>query len=489
MSIENPSQVRIGLEVHVQFTSLETKLFCGCSSDYKGKDPNTLTCPVCLGIPGSLPVLNETAVEYAVMAALALNCKVSERMFFFRKNYYYPDMPKNFQISQYDKAGGVPLAVDGFLDIDIGKNKKKKIRIGRVHLEEDPGRLVHQGSIDTSPYTLVDYNRAGITLLEVVTEPDLDSPKEARVFLQKLRSIFEHLGIFSGRLEGSMRCDANISIIGGTRVEVKNISSFKEVERALGFEIMRQKNLVKKGLAVKLETRHWDETRRVTVSLRTKEEEHDYRYFPEPDLVPIVVTNSFIAEVKNRMPELPDARINRFVEDYNLPRYDAEVLVSDKALADFFEKSVQLYNQPKEISNWMMSDLLRNLYENNIELPESKISPEHLIEMIKLIEKGVISGKIGKRILPEMVLTGKRASQIIEEKSLVKIGSRDDLTDAVEKVFADNPNCVKDALTDEGAVHFLVGQLMKATRGKADPQLANQMIQEKLDTIKAKENN
>ena len=488
MSNANSSQVRIGLEVHVQFTSLETKLFCGCSSDYKGKDPNTLTCPVCLGIPGSLPVLNETAVEYAVMAALALNCKVSERMFFFRKNYYYPDMPKNFQISQYDKAGGVPLAVDGFLDIDVGKNKKKKIRIGRVHLEEDPGRLVHQGAIDTSPYTLVDYNRAGITLLEVVTEPDLDSPKEARVFLQKLRSIFEHLGIFSGRLEGSMRCDANISIIGGTRVEVKNISSFKEVERALGFEIMRQKNLVKKGLSVKLETRHWDETRRVTVSLRTKEEEHDYRYFPEPDLVPIVVTNSFIAKVKNRMPELPDARINRFVEDYNLPRYDAEVLVSEKALADFFEKSVQLYNRPKEISNWMMSDLLRNLYENNIELPESKISPEHLIEMIKLIEKGVISGKIGKRILPEMVLTGKQASQIIEEKSLVKIGSRDDLTDAVEKVFADNPKCVQDALTDEGAVHFLVGQLMKATRGKADPQLANQMIQEKLDTIKAKEN-
>jgi len=488
MPTENPSQVRIGLEVHVQFTSLQTKLFCGCSSDYKGKDPNTMTCPVCLGIPGSLPVLNETAVEYAVMAALALNCKVSERMFFFRKNYYYPDMPKNFQISQYDKAGGVPLAVNGFLDIDVGKNKKKKIRIGRVHLEEDPGRLVHQGAIDTSPYTLVDYNRAGITLLEVVTEPDLDSPKEARVFLQKLRSIFEHLGIFSGRLEGSMRCDANISIIGGTRVEVKNISSFKEVERALGFEIMRQKNLVKKGLAVKLETRHWDETRRVTVSLRTKEEEHDYRYFPEPDLVPIVVTNTFIAEVEDRMPELPDARINRFVEDYNLPRYDAEVLVSDKALADFFEKSVQLYNQPKEISNWMMSDLLRNLYENNIELPESKISPEHLIEMIKLIEKGVISGKIGKRILPEMVLTGKRAFQIIEEKSLVKIGSRDDLTDAVEKVFADNPKCVQDALSEEGAVHFLVGQLMKATRGKADPQLANQMIQEKLDTIKAKKN-
>ena len=489
MSAENSTQVRIGLEVHVQFTSLETKLFCSCSSNYKGKDPNTLTCPVCLGIPGSLPVLNETAVEYAVMAALALNCTVSERMFFFRKNYYYPDMPKNFQISQYDKAGGVPLAVNGYLDIDVGKNQHKKVRIGRVHLEEDPGRLVHQGAIDTSPYTLVDYNRAGITLLEVVTEPDLDSPKEARVFLQKLRSIFEHLGIFSGRLEGSMRCDANISIKGGTRVEVKNISSFKEVERALSFEIMRQKNLVKKGLAVKLETRHWDETRRVTVSLRTKEEEHDYRYFPEPDLVPIAVTSQFISEVKDKMPELPDARISRFVESYSLPRYDAEVLVSDKELADFFEESVQICNRPKEVSNWMMSDLLRNLYENNLELTECKISPEHLVEMIKLIEKGVISGKIGKKILPEMVLTGKHPNQIIQEKGLTKIGSRDDLKDAVEKVFTDNAKCVQDALTDQGAVHYLVGQLMRATRGKADPQLANQMIQEKLDTIKAKNDN
>ncbi|HDQ05894.1 MAG TPA: Asp-tRNA(Asn)/Glu-tRNA(Gln) amidotransferase subunit GatB, partial [Candidatus Bathyarchaeota archaeon] len=427
------------------------------------------------------------AVKYAVMAALALNCKISERMFFFRKNYYYPDMPKNFQISQYDKAGGVPLALDGFLEIDANK-KKKKVRIGRLHMEEDPGRLVHQGAIDTSPYTLVDYNRAGIALIEIVTEPDLDSPKEARIFLQKLRSIMEHLGIFSGRLEGSMRCDANISLTGGTRVEVKNISSFKEVERALGFEIMRQKNLVKRGVAVKLETRHWDETRRVTVSLRSKEEEHDYRYFPEPDLVPVEVTKDLIEEVKEKMPELPDSRINRFVEEYNLPRYDAEVLVGDKALADFFEKSVQLYSRPKEISNWMMSDLLRNLYENNLELTESKITPEHLVEMIKLIEDGVISGKIGKRILPEMVLTGKPPSQIIKEKGLVKIASADALQDVVEKVFSENPKCVEDALADESAVHFLVGQLMKATKGKADPQLANQLIHEKLESLKAKEN-
>ena len=483
MSTEKLSEVRIGLEVHVQLTSLQTKLFCGCSSDYKGKDANSLTCPVCLGIPGALPVLNEKAIEYAVMAALSLNCKVSERMFFFRKNYYYPDLPKNFQISQYDQAGGVPLAVDGNLQIDVGK-KRKNVRIGRVHLEEDPGKLVHQGSIDTSPYTLVDYNRSGITLLEVVTEPDLSSPKEARVFLQKLRSILEHLGIFSGKLEGSMRCDANISLTGGTRVEVKNISSFKEVERALSFEIMRQKNLVKKDLAVKHETRHWDETRRVTISMRMKEEEHDYRYFPEPDLVPIIVTEGFINEVKGKMPELPEARIRRFVEIYTLPKYDAEVLVSDKELADFFETSVKLYDRPKEISNWMMGDFLRNLYENNLELSESKITPKLLVEMIKLIADGIISGKIGKRILPEIILKGNSASEIIKEKQLVKISSPEVLQDALEKIFKNNPKCVKDALSEENAVNFLVGQLMKATRGKADPELANRMIHEKLETIR-----
>lgn len=485
MSAKKQNEIRIGLEVHVQLTSLNTKLFCGCSSDYKGKDPNSLVCPICLGIPGSLPVLNKKVLEYAVMAALALNSRISERMFFFRKNYYYPDMPKNFQISQYDQAGGVPLAADGYLCIDTGK-ENKKIRIGRIHIEEDPGRLVHQGAIDTSPYTLVDYNRAGIALLEIVTDPDLSSPKEARIFLQNLRSILEHLGIFSGKLEGSMRCDANISLVGGTRVEVKNISSFKEVERALGFEIMRQKNLTKRGFSVQHETRHWDEARRVTISLRMKEQEHDYRYFPEPDLVPIVITNDFIEKVKEKMPELPEARIQRFVDDYSLPRYDAEVLVSDKALADFFEKTVKLYNQCKEICNWMMGDLLRNLNEHNLELSQSKITPELLVEMIKLIDSGVISGKIGKRVLPEMVLTGKRASQIIKEKGLVKISSPEAIREVVEQIFLENPKCVKDAFVDENAVHFLVGRLMSATKGKADPQLANRLIKEKLEELKSK---
>ncbi len=429
-------------------------------------------------------MLNKRAIECALMAALALNCEVSQHMFFFRKNYYYPDMPKNFQISQYDRAGGVPLAVGGHLYIEVS-GKRKRIRISRIHLEEDPGKLVHIGPIDQSPYTLVDYNRSGIALLEVVTEPDLRSPKEARVFLQRLRSILEHLEIFDGSLEGAMRCDANISIAGGIRVEIKNISSFKEVERALSFEIMRQRDLLDKGLAVERETRHWDEVRRVTITLRTKEEEHDYRYFPEPDLVPILLNKDFIEDVRARMPELPEARIQRFISSYGLPSYDAEVLVSDKALADFFERCVKLCNKPKEISNWMMSDLLRYLYENNLELSESKITPGHLVEMIRLIDEGVISGKIGKRILPKIVLTGRQPLQIVEEEGLIKIASRKLLEKMVNEVFIENPRAVEDALIDEKATHFLVGQLMKATRGKADPQLANQIIHERIKTIKA----
>jgi aspartyl-tRNA(Asn)/glutamyl-tRNA(Gln) amidotransferase subunit B len=444
-----------------------------------------VVCPVCLGIPGALPVLNERAVDCAVMAALALNCKVSKRMFFFRKNYFYPDMPKNFQISQYDRAGGVPLAVNGYLHIQVD-GKRKEIRISRVHLEEDPGKLVHLGTIDESPYTLVDYNRAGMALLEIVTEPDLNSPREARIFLQRLRSILEHLGVFDGSLEGAMRCDANISLAGGTRVEIKNISSFKEVERALSFEIIRQRDMLKKGLGVKRETRHWDETRRITITLRTKEEEQDYRYFPEPDLVPIVIAEDFVKEIGAKMPELPESRIERFVETYGLPRYDAEVLVSSKALADFFEECVKLHNKPKEISNWMMSDLLRYLYENDLELHESKITPKHLVEMIKLIEDGVISGKIGKRILPEMVLMGQHPNKIVKEEELIKIDSREKLEEIADKVFAENQKAVEDALTDEKAAHFLVGQLMKETMGKADPQLANRIIREKLEHIKAK---
>ncbi|MFQ6095037.1 MAG: Asp-tRNA(Asn)/Glu-tRNA(Gln) amidotransferase subunit GatB [Candidatus Bathyarchaeia archaeon] len=484
-AIDIPGTVKIGLEVHTQLTSLKTKLFCSCSSDYRGKEPNTLLCPTCFGLPGSLPVLNKKAVEYAVRAALALNCKISDRMFFFRKNYFYPDLPKNFQISQYDRAGGVPLATDGYIYIETPSGRKR-IGISRMHLEEDPAKLIHLGPIDQSPYTLVDYNRSGVALLETVTEPDMASPREARIFLQKLRSILEHLGIFDGGLEGAMRCDANISLAGGTRVEVKNISSFKEVERALSFEIMRQKDLLEKGIEVKRETRHWDEVRRITISLRTKEEEQDYRYFPEPDLVPVVISEALIEEIRARMPELPDDRIRRFISAHGLPRYDAEVLVSSKSLADFFEECVRLYNKPKDISNWMMSDLLRYLYENNLELPESKITPKNLVDMIRLIDEGVISGKIAKKILPEMILSGRSPHDLVREKGLVKITDREYLGKVIEKVFAENRKAVEDALTNEKTVHYLIGQVMKATKGRADPGLANEMVSERLTHLKKK---
>lgn len=482
---EIQGRVKIGLEVHTQLTSLKTKLFCGCSSEYRGKEPNSLVCPTCLGLPGSLPVLNSKAVEYAVMAALALNCKISQRMFFFRKSYYYPDMAKNFQISQYDRAGGVPLATDGTVFIEM-PSRRKMIKISRIHLEEDLARLVYLGPIDQSPYTLVDYNRSGTALLETVTEPDMTSPKEARLFLQKLRSVFEHLGIFDGRLEGAMRCDANISLAGGTRVEVKNISSFKEVERALGFEIMRQKDLLEKGIKVERETRHWDETRRITITLRTKEEEQDYRYFPEPDLVPIVMSKDFIEKIKARMPELPEERTRRLVSTYGLPQYDAEVLVDSKALADFFEECVRLYDNPKDISNWMMSDLLRYLYENNLELTESKITPRNLADMIRLIDEGVISGKIAKKVLPEMILTGRNPRRIVEEKGLIKITDRDLLNKVIDKVFEENKKAVEDALANEKTVHFLIGELMKATKGRADPILANKLVKQRLKKTEIK---
>ncbi|TLN15038.1 Asp-tRNA(Asn)/Glu-tRNA(Gln) amidotransferase subunit GatB, partial [bacterium] len=315
-------KVKIGLEVHCQLTNLKSKLFCSCSADYRQSGPNTHICPVCMGVPGTLPIVNRKAVDDAVLIALALNMEISPKTLFYRKNYFYPDMPKNFQISQYDKAGGIPIAKSGSIQLDGGKI----VHITRLQLEEDPGKLSYEGTIETSRAALVDYNRAGIALVEIVTEPDMSSPREARIFLQKLRSILEHLSVSSGELEGSMRCDANISIAGGTRVEIKNISSFKEVERALNFEITRQRNLLRKGMRVGREARHWDETRRITISLRVKEEEEDYRYFPEPDLVPVVITPEQIESEKAAMPELPESHKERLMAQYGISQQNAEVL-------------------------------------------------------------------------------------------------------------------------------------------------------------------
>ncbi|MCD6408819.1 MAG: Asp-tRNA(Asn)/Glu-tRNA(Gln) amidotransferase subunit GatB [Candidatus Verstraetearchaeota archaeon] len=480
--MQQQQDVVIGLEVHVQLTSLKTKLFCSCPSDYRGKPPNTHTCPVCLGLPGSLPVVNKKAIEFAVMAALALNCQVSERAVFFRKNYFYVDMSKNFQISMYDRAGGTPIGRGGYVDIDVD-GTRKRVRISRIQLEEDPARLVHLGPIELSPYTLVDYNRAGIALLEIVTEPDLSSPKEARIFLQKLRSILEHCGIFDGSLEGSMRCDANISLAGGARVEIKNITSFKEVERALSFEIARQRELLKRGQQVRRETRHWDEDRRMTFTLRVKEEEHDYRYFPEPDLVPIVITEDFIERVRSMMPELPDHRAERFMREYGLPEYDARVLTSEKALADFFEACVKLYPSPKKVSNWLMTDTMRVLNEYNLDWSSIKMEPEHLAELLKLMDDGVISIKIAKLLIFDVVLKGIPPSKLVEEKGMKRIVDENYLSQLIEKIFREFPKAVQDALKDEKAVHFLVGQVMRHTKGRADPALTNELIRRKLNEL------
>ena len=477
--------VIIGLEAHCQLTTLETKLFCDCSADYRGKEPNSLVCPVCLGLPGSLPVPNRRAVEFAIMVALALKSKVSSRSLFFRKNYYYPDMPKNFQISQYDKSGGVPIAVGGSISFRVD-GKKRKVEIQRIQIEEDPAKLVYPGTIDASPYTLVDYNRAGITLLEIVTKPHLKSPQEARAFLQKLRSILEHLEVSNGNLEGAMRCDANISLTGGDRVEVKNISSFKDVERALKFEVTRQKSLLARGKRITLETRHWDDAKRVTVSLRSKEEEHDYRYFPEPDLAPVVVSNELIDKVKASMPELPDSRRDRFISSYGLPLYDSEVLTSDKSLADFFEKCTELGGDAKKVSNWLMTDFLRWLREEDADITKSRATPQHLVEMVGLIDDGTISGKIGKSVLKTMIKTGKTAVEIVKTEGLIRIASAREIKRIVDRVVKENPNAVQDALKDEKNVNFLIGQLMKITRGKADPELSNNLMREKLEIIRQK---
>ncbi|MEM4700235.1 MAG: Asp-tRNA(Asn)/Glu-tRNA(Gln) amidotransferase subunit GatB [Candidatus Nezhaarchaeales archaeon] len=467
--------VKIGLEVHCQLTSLKTKLFCGCPSDYRGRPPNTHTCPVCLGLPGALPVVNRRAVEAAVKVALALNCKVLNRVVFYRKNYFYPDLPKNYQISQYD----YPIGVDGEVRLDLAGGPKV-VRVRRVHLEEDPGRLVYKGSITESPVTLVDYNRAGVALVEIVTEPDLTSPKEARLFLQKLRSILEHLGVFDGSLEGSMRCDANISVAEGSRVEVKNISSFKEVERALTFEIARQRNLMRAGKRVLRETRHWDEARGVTVALRTKEEEMDYRYFPEPDLPPIELTPDFIAKLRSELPELPDVRKVRIIRQYGVAEGEAAVLVSNKALADYFEEAAAKCSNPALLAKLVVHGLLGALNYHGIDVKDSKASPTHVAELVELIEGGVITEKTAKYLLRGMVIEGRPPSQMVVELGLQRLADIELLEKVVDQVVNSEKEDVEAAMKDEKVIHHLVGHVLKLTKMRADPKIVYELLRDKL---------
>ncbi|MEA1940497.1 MAG: Asp-tRNA(Asn)/Glu-tRNA(Gln) amidotransferase subunit GatB [Candidatus Caldatribacteriota bacterium] len=477
-------EVVIGLEIHIQLMT-KAKMFCHCSTDYIGKEPNTNTCPVCLGLPGSLPVLNKKALEFAIRTGLALNCKVNQISRFHRKNYFYPDLPKAYQISQFD----VPLNVAGYLDINLPDNKgKRRIGITRVHIEEDAGKLVHEEDIAASSYSLVDYNRCGIPLAEIVTEPDFRSPEETRIFLMKLRSIVQHLRVCDGNMEeGSMRCDANISIKDskskelGTKTEIKNMNSFRAVKKALEFEVNRQKKLLREGERIAQETRHWDDSKNITISMRSKEEAHDYRYFPEPDLLPLKIDAKMIDEIKNNLPEMPEARKERFISVYKLSEYDADVLTSSKAMGDYYDKTASIYRNRKTLSNWIMGELMRLLNEEKIGIEDSPISPENLVEMLKLIDKGVISGKMAKEVFEKMFKTGKNASRIIKESGISQITDEDKLIEVIDKVIKENPKSIQDFNEGkEKALNFLVGQVMRHTKGRAKPDFVFKAIKERI---------
>jgi aspartyl-tRNA(Asn)/glutamyl-tRNA(Gln) amidotransferase subunit B len=476
---ETKYETVIGLEVHVELHT-KSKIFCGCSTAF-GAPPNTHTCPVCLGYPGVLPVLNKQAVEYAMKAAMALNCEIAADSKFDRKNYFYPDSPKAYQISQYDK----PIGEHGWIEIEVG-GETKRIGVTRVHLEEDAGKLTH---VDGGHATLADYNRVGTPLIEIVSEPDLRSPEEARAYLEKLKAIMQYCDVSDVKMEeGSLRCDANVSIRPygqaefGTRAELKNMNSFRGVQKGLEYEEWRQADVLDGGGKVVQETRRWDEAQGKTIMMRSKEEAHDYRYFPDPDLVRMYIDDAWKDRVRASIPELPDARKTRYMNEYSLPGYDAAVITSSIKLADFFEESLNYTKDAKAVSNWIMGDLLGFLNANNQELEQLPITGKGLGEMIGLIEKGTISSKIAKTVFKTMLETGKAPGQIVEEQGLVQISDEGAIKAVVEQVIAANPQSIADFKAGKDkAVGFLVGQVMKETKGKANPGLVNKLILEGLN--------
>ncbi len=466
-------QIVIGLEVHVEMLTA-SKMFCSCANRF-GDQPNSLTCPVCLGLPGALPVVNRSAVELAVKTALALHCRINSRNLFARKNYFYPDMPKNYQISQYEE----PLAVGGYLSLSEGK----RIGIRRVHMEEDVGKLIHP---EGKNYSLVDFNRAGVPLLEIVTEPDINSPEEAYQFLTDLKAILQYLEVSDCNMEeGSLRCDANISLrpIGtselGTKVEVKNMNSFKAVRLALKYEAERQKELLTGPYKDHLvqETRLWDESAGKTFSMRSKEEAQDYRYFPEPDLLPLRLSEEFIAQVKGTMTELPKEKAERFVNEYRIPSYDAAVLTGERRLADFFEATVRCYPEPKTVSNWIMTEVLSILKEENLSITKLPLSPEFLGKTIKMVAEGKITAASGKEVLRESIKSGKSPDDIVAQKSLAQISDVALLQKLAEEVLKNNPGPVEDYRKGKKrALGFLVGAVMRQSGGKANPKIVQEML-------------
>jgi aspartyl-tRNA(Asn)/glutamyl-tRNA(Gln) amidotransferase subunit B len=487
MSVATPTawEIVIGLEVHAQLLT-RSKMFCGCPTTF-GAAPNTQTCPVCLGMPGTLPVINRRAIEFGVRTALAFNLGINAACRFARKHYYYPDMPKNFQISQYEE----PLAEDGWLDIDVDGGTRR-IGIQRLHLEEDVGKLVHEGTLETAQSSLVDFNRAGVPLMETVSKPELRSPEEAAAYLRAFRAVLLYLGVCDGNMEeGSMRCDANVSIRPrgatelGTKVEIKNLNSFRHVQRALEFEVKRQAQALESGERIVQETRLWDADRGYTRAMRSKEFAHDYRYFPEPDLVPLKLDASFVDDIRGELPELARQRRQRFVSQHGVPAYDAEVLTQSRALAEYFEAVVREGVNAKTASNWMMSELLRVVPgDDERAIRESPVPPAHLAGLIRLIDDGTISGKIAKDVFEKMVRSREAAATIVQREGLTQVADTGALGALVEQVIAANPKAVADWKAGKtAAAKALVGQVMKATQGKANPALVNRLIDEQLATL------
>jgi aspartyl-tRNA(Asn)/glutamyl-tRNA(Gln) amidotransferase subunit B len=471
----------IGLEVHAQLLT-KSKLFCACATTFLA-DPNDHTCPVCLGLPGVLPVLNRQAVELGIRAGLAVQGQIAALCRFARKNYFYPDLPKGYQISQYE----APLIEGGRLDIEVD-GTTKHVRLIRIHLEEDAGKSIHGENLADPTKSYLDLNRCGVPLLEIVSAPDLRSAEEAKVYLQKLKTLLEYIEVCDGNMEeGSLRCDANVSIRPkgalalGTRTEIKNLNSFRNVQRAIEYEIQRQIEVLDHGGRVVQETRLFDANRGVTLPMRSKEEAHDYRYFPEPDLVPLQVHQAWIERVHGDLPELPDARRQRFVGQYGLPVYDAEVLTASRALADYYEATVQLYPQPKVVSNWIMGDLMRELNRHHHVPQQAPVTPAHLANVLRLVDEGVISGKLAKTVFEEMYRTGKQPEDIVAEQGLVQVRDTGALEAVIQQVLTDNASQVEAYRAGKQKLFgFFVGQIMKATQGKANPTLVNDLLKKAL---------
>ncbi len=479
-------EVVIGLEVHAELNT-NSKIFCSCKNEF-GAEPNTNVCQVCLGLPGSLPVVNEKVIHHAVKAGLALNCKIAEKTKFDRKNYYYPDLPKAYQISQYD----MPIAVKGYIDVNLKDGTKKRIGVTRLHMEEDAGKLMHltkTGQIGDAEESLVDYNRGGVPLIEIVSEPDMRSAEEAYAYLTTLKAILKYTGVSDCNMEeGSLRCDANVSIKPkgqkefGTKVEIKNMNSFKNVQKAIEYEVERQVKMADQKEKIVQETRLWDANKGKTFSMRSKEESHDYRYFPEPDIPPFTLSKEYIEEIKKELPELPGAKVERFVKDYGITEYDASVLSEDISKADFFEETVKICNEPKLAANWINVELAARLNNAGIEnVRESAVTPALLGKMLGMIKKGIISGKIAKTVFDDMFTSGKDPEQIVSEKGLVQITDTGAIEASVDKVLSANEKIVAEIKGGkESALGFLVGAVMKETRGKANPQMVNEILRKKI---------